>query len=100
MKLGRVIGTVVSTTIYTGLAGVKLLVVEPLNRDLEVDGPSLIACDTVQSGPGDVVYFVSSREAALGLEPTFVPVDATIVGFVDRVGDRSAFPSYEDRGER
>ena len=35
--------------------------------------------------PGDVVFYVSSREAALGLDPWFVPVDATIVGIVDHV---------------
>ena len=34
-------------------------------------------------GPGDFVFLVGSREAALVLDPSFVPVDAAIVGIVD-----------------
>ena len=44
----------------------------------------------VLSGPGDVVFLVGSREAALACDPTFVPVDAAIVGFVDRVNHQGA----------
>ena len=39
-----------------------------------------------QAGPGDLVYLVGSREAALACDPWFVPVDAAIVGIVDGVG--------------
>jgi len=31
------------------------------------------------------VYLVGSREAALALDPWFVPVDAAIVGIVDGI---------------
>lgn len=98
MNLGRVIGTVVSSTVYEGLQGVRLLVVQPMNSALEAVGDALVATDAVQSGPGDVIYFVNSREASLGLEETFVPVDACIVGHVDSVGDRNAVGSYDERG--
>ena len=86
MQLARVKGTVVATTIVDGLEGVKLLVIQPLNHDLEAAGATVVACDTVMAGPGDLVYYVKSREAALALDPWFVPVDATIVGIVDAVG--------------
>ena len=36
MKLARVLGTVVARRKYEGLEGVKLLVVQPLDRELEV----------------------------------------------------------------
>ena len=85
MKLARVTGTVVATTIVDGLDGVKLLMVEPLDHKLNVVGSMFVACDTVMAGPGDLVYYVGSREAALALDPWFVPVDATIVGIVDSV---------------
>ena len=88
MQLARVTGTVVATTVVEGLEGVKLLVIQPLDHDLAPAGGTAVACDTVQAGPGDVVYFVKSREAALALENWFVPVDATIVGIVDAVGDK------------
>ena len=35
--------------------------------------------------PGDLVFLVGSREAALACDPFFVPVDAAIVGIVDEV---------------
>jgi ethanolamine utilization protein EutN len=37
------------------------------------------------AGPGQVIYWVASREAALTLDPSFVPVDDAIVGLVDEV---------------
>lgn len=85
MKLARVTGTVVATTVVEGLRGVKLLVIQPLDHTLQPDGGTIVACDTVQAGPDDLVYFVGSREAALALDPWFVPVDASIVGIVDAV---------------
>src|SRR3954452_24982771 len=85
MYLGRVIGTVVATRAYEGLEGKKYLLVTPLNHKLERTGDDHVAVDTVRAGHGDLVYLVGSREAALALDPWFVPVDAAIVGIVDAV---------------
>ncbi|HTE55099.1 MAG TPA: EutN/CcmL family microcompartment protein [Kofleriaceae bacterium] len=85
MYLGRVIGTVVAERIAAGLEGVKLLLVQPVDDQLAVAGPIQVAADTTQAGPDDLVYLVGSREAALALDPFFVPVDAAIVGIVDQV---------------
>ena len=83
MYLGRVIGTVVASQKYEGLEGKKLLMVQPLNHHLANAGDPHVAVDTVRAGTGELVYLVGSREAALALEPWFVPVDAAIVGIVD-----------------
>jgi ethanolamine utilization protein EutN len=85
MNLGRVIGTVVATQKYEGLAGCKLLLVQPLDHAQRKAGDYIVAVDTVRAGVGDLIYFVNSREAALALDPWFVPVDAAIVGIVDEV---------------
>jgi len=88
MDLGRVIGTVVSTFKSEGLEGIRFLVVQPIDKDfIAKKTPPIVAADSVQAGQGDVIYYVNSREAALGLENTFVPIDACIVGHVDFVGD-------------
>jgi ethanolamine utilization protein EutN len=87
VKLARVVGTVVARRVYAGLADKKLLVLEPLDHQQRVVGERFVAVDTVMAGPGELVFFVGSREAALGLEPWFVPVDATIVGIVDSLPD-------------
>ncbi len=83
--MGRVIGTVVATRKVPGLDGIKLLVVQPVDHSGRETGPPEVATDTVQAGPGDLVSLVGSREASLGLEDTFVPVDSCIVGVVDEV---------------
>ncbi len=84
MQLGRVIGTVVATVKYDGLEGIKLLIVQPLDRHQEPEGRPVVAADGVHmAGPGELIYFVGSREAAQALPETFVPVDHAIVGIVD-----------------
>lgn len=85
MFLGRVIGTVVATVKYEGLEGAKLLVVRMLDRDGRPYGDPVVACDQAQAGVGDRVYCVTAREASHAMPEPFVPVDAAIVGIVDRV---------------
>lgn len=85
MYLGEVRGTVVATVKYQGLEGRTLLLVQPVDKSRQPVGPMEVAVDTVQAGVGDFVYLVGSREAALALDPSFVPVDAAIVGIVDAV---------------
>ena len=88
MQLGRVRGTVVATVKTEGLEGVKFLLVEPLDRRLKGGREPVVCCDaTRQAGPGELVYFIGGREAALALPVPFVPVDHTIVGIVDQVRD-------------
>jgi ethanolamine utilization protein EutN len=86
MKFGRVVGTVVATRKYEGLEGIKFLVVQPLDDDLEPDGRPTVAADaTQQAGPGELVFMVASREGAQALPEVFVPVDLAITGIVDEV---------------
>ena len=85
MYLGRVLGTVVCERKYEGLEGKRFLVVQPLDHKQEPSGPPEVAVDTVSARRGDLVYLVGSREAALALDPWFVPVDSAIVGHVDSV---------------
>ena len=86
MQLARVLGSVVATEKAEGLEGVRFLVIQPLDKHQEPTGGTVVAADAVQmAGPGELVYFVSSREAAEALPERFVPVDHAIVGIVDHV---------------
>ena len=85
MYLGIVTGTVVAERKAAGLEGKKILLVQPVDEHKQAVGDIQAAIDTVQAGVGDLVYLVGSREAALALDPWFVPVDAAIVGIVDGV---------------
>jgi microcompartment protein CcmK/EutM len=85
MKLARVIGTVVATRKIESISHATILMVQPLDGNLENDGAPLAAIDTVEAGPGDLVYCTLAKEAALALPEPFAPVDATITGIVDQV---------------
>jgi ethanolamine utilization protein EutN len=86
MQLGRVEGTVVATIKSEGLEGIRFLIVQPLDKHQQPVGSRLVAADAVHmAGPGELVYFVASREAAEALPERFVPVDHAIVGIVDDV---------------
>ena len=86
MELGRVLGSVVATEKVVGLEGVRLLIVQPLDKTERPKGETIVAADAVSmAGPGELVYFVASREAAEALPVRFVPVDHAIVGIVDDV---------------
>ncbi len=85
MYLAKVIGTVVASVKYEGLTGYRLLVVDPINDRGQSVGLAHVAVDSTQAGFGEIVFCVASREAALACDPTFVPVDAAIVGIVDDI---------------
>ena len=86
MQLGRVLGSVVATEKAPGLDGIRFLIVQPLDKRSRPEGETLVAADAVSmAGPGELVYFVASREAAEALPERFVPVDHAIVGIVDAV---------------
>ncbi len=86
MLLGRVIGTVVNCVVYEGLIGVPMLIVQPLDKRKKVTGEPIVCCDaTRMAGPGELIYYEGGREAAMALNPSFVPVDHAIIGIVDDV---------------
>lgn len=86
MQLGKVIGTVVATMKSPGMEGVRLLIVQPLTKDLQPNGQPVVAADALETaGPGQIVYFVAAREAAEAMENRFAPIDHAIVGIVDAV---------------
>ncbi len=86
MLFGRVKGTAICTIKYSGTEGLKLLVVQPLNKKLEPIGILQVAADVVQAGVGDLCVMVRSREAALAMpDIKFVPIDLALVGIVDEL---------------
>ena len=86
MLLGKVLGTLTPAMIYEGLEGVPMLIVQPLSKDGKETGQPLIAADSTRmAGPQEIIYYEGGREAAMALDPWFVPVDHTIIGIVDGI---------------
>ena len=86
MILGRVTGTVVSTQKHRKLEGAKLLLVQPLTLEDTPRGAELLAVDGAGAGVGEKVLIVlEGRSASDAIGRKAAPVDAAIVGIVDRV---------------
>jgi len=91
MILCRVLGPVVSTVKHPAFAGLKLLVVQPIDERGSFLGKSFLAVDrAAQSGAGDTVLVL--REGT-GIRQLFglpkeakLPIRSCIVGVVDPSG--------------
>jgi len=91
MKMGRVIGSVVSTRKDPKLAGLKLLIVENLTLDLEPEGGYVVAVDAVGAGAREVVLYATGSSARQTEQTRDRPVDAVIMAILDQydVGGRT-----------
>lgn len=85
MKVGRVVGTVVSTMNHPFFDGKRLLVCHLLDTQGEPAGYT-IAVDRVDAGVGDSVLVLDEGSSARQLfEVETGPVRAVVVGIVDDV---------------
>ena len=90
MNLCRVLGPVVATEKHPAFAGLKLLVVQPVDEAGKAQGRSFLAVDRVsQAGEGDTVLVL--REGT-GIRQLFglakdakLPIRSCIVGVVDAI---------------
>lgn len=87
MILGRVVGNVVATQKNDRYEGARVLVVEPIDLEGARSGAELLALDSVDAGPGDVVLVVregwAASTAATGRPQA--AIDSAIVAVVDHV---------------
>lgn len=83
MNLARVLGPLVSTVKQDTLHRVALQWLQPLTASGDTTGKPIVAVDRIGAGTGDVVVYITSREAAIILDDPFAAVDAGIVAKVD-----------------
>jgi len=86
LQIARVVGTMVATQKHRKFEGAKLLIVQPLNLDESPRGNALLAVDGVGAGVHEKVLIVlEGRAANEALGRKGAPVDAAIIGIIDRV---------------
>ena len=79
MKVGKVIGNIWATRKEDKLAGLKLMIVQPVSLTTgEAYGTPLVASDVIGAGVGERVLYVNGSSGGPD-----IPVDAAIVGIVD-----------------
>ena len=86
MKIGRVVGTVVSTINAPAFDGRTLLLCDLLDPSGRPAGGNLIAIDTVEAGPGEMVLILDEGNSArqiLGVPGA--PIRTLVVGIVDEL---------------
>jgi ethanolamine utilization protein EutN len=88
MRLGRVVGTVVSTINAPDFGGRTLLLCDLLDPSGAAAGGYLIAVDTVGAGPGENVLILDEGTSARQvLDAPGAPIRTLVVGIVDAVTD-------------
>lgn len=85
MKLGRIVGTVVSTRKDEKIEGLKLYLVRDLSLNLEEQGSFVVAADAVGAGVGEVVLYASGSSARQTRATDARPIDAVVMAIVDAV---------------
>jgi len=85
MFLAKVIGTIWATRKDEHLKSFKLQFIQPIDADRKKAGSPIVAVDTVGAGVGETVFYITAAEAVIPLSVDMAPVDASIVGIIDRI---------------
>jgi len=86
MKLGRVVGNVVSTLKHESYENKTLLLVEPVTPDGTSDGPAKLCIDYVGAGEGDLVIIGGAPGVAKDVfELEIAPIKDLVMGIIDEV---------------
>lgn len=89
MRLGKVIGNIVSTIKYETLNGVKLMIVKPIDPDGNPLGQSEIVGDYLNSAIGNIVYWTEDGTAICRVhDRKNIPLRGCILGIVDKVDQK------------
>ena len=88
MKIGKVVGTVVSTIHLPVFDGRKMLLCDVLSINGQPSGEYLIAVDTVGAGASEQVLLIDEGNSARQvLGANDAPIRAAIVGIIDSIDD-------------
>ena len=100
MKLGKVVGTVVSTQKDEKIISIKLYIVRDLSVSMEEKPSFVVAADAVGAGIGEVVLYASGSSARQTRMTEGRPIDASIMAIVDQIdmGGDLRYDKYREEG--
>lgn len=87
MIKGKVVGTIVSTNKFDSLRGFKFLEVQVIEKDIVTDKYMVAVDKTISAGIGEEVLIVTGSSARVAAGAEHFPVDAVIVGVIDKPTD-------------
>lgn len=89
MILGKVVGTIVSSTLNDGMKGSRYLLIEKTDQNGKKKGDYLVALDIIGAANDELIMVTEgspSRETPL---TTNKPVDALVVGIIDLIEENN-----------
>lgn len=97
MLIGKVVGSVVATQKDEKLESVKLLVVQVHDHTNAPKDQYVVAVDSVQAGPGDMVLYATGSSARQTTLTDGRPCDAVVMAVVDSwdVGGSNVYEKWE-----
>jgi ethanolamine utilization protein EutN len=85
MKLGKIVGTVVSSQKDQKTEGLTFFVVRDLSVEMKNKASFVIAADSVGAGVGEVVLYASGSSARQTDRTNNRPIDACVMAIVDMI---------------
>jgi ethanolamine utilization protein EutN len=87
MRLGKVIGTVVSSTAAKGYESRRILVIQPVDPAGVYNGTSFLAIDCVQAGVDDLVLTIEEGNSARQIigDPEAFTIKTVVAAIVDEI---------------
>lgn len=95
MKLARVVATVVATRKDPKLEGLRLFLLQDLDRALKPKESIVVAADSVGCGVGELVLYASGSSARQTVQTDGRPCDATVMAIIDAIDDGEGGRIYE-----
>ena len=87
MIFGKVVGTVVCSSINDGMAGSRYLLIDKTDQYGKKKGDYLVALDRVGAGYDELVMVTEGSPSRETPSTVGKPVDALIVGIVDLISE-------------
>lgn len=85
MHIGKITGNIVATRKDEKLVGCKLMIIQPLNSNMEPISNQMVAVDTVGAGIGDIIIYASGTAARIAAKKHDSPIDLSIIGIIDTI---------------
>jgi ethanolamine utilization protein EutN len=86
MVLAKVIGNIWSTKKKDEISALRLLLIQPLGKDLEPAGNVIIAADEIGAGFEEMVIVTQGAPAMQAFsKEKLIPIDAVVIGIVDNL---------------
>ena len=99
MLIGKVVGSVVATRKDEKIEGHRLLVVQVHDHQNEPVDQYVVAADSVDAGPGDMVLYATGSSARQTTQTEGRPIDAVIMAVIDSwdLGGENVFEKWAPR---